>query len=308
MAIERVEPSSAIVKISNEFARTRINVSSKTATDILACLIASINSNDTEFSEVYSIAIKNYLGDEGRIYKYARLACKELAMATLEEEWIEQNEEDPEDNKVFLVMPIFASLRYRKGIIKASFNPKVAKHLLQLFQQKTRFTQLALEQFLGLQSVYSKNMFRQLKSWASLPDVIVSVADLHNYLDTPESFRTDFRQFRTRVLEKTHQDILKYTDLRYEWEPVPGRPVMFVRFIFAPGGKRALDSAARKAAEEAKARRLKKKRHDKALECAKQKQGLCRTMDKSRLVCQVCQEYDFCGDLLRADRQKVLIS
>jgi len=182
MATEKVPPPAQIVKISNQLARSRINVSGKTATDILACLIANVKSNDTKFSEVYSIEVKNYFGNEGAIFKYVRQACKELASATVEDEWIEENEENPEDNKVFLVMPLFMSLKYKKGTIEASFNPKTAKYLLE---QKTHFTQLLLPQFRKLPSVYSKHMFRLLKSFAFLPDVMLSVSDLHKHLDTP---------------------------------------------------------------------------------------------------------------------------
>ena len=60
-------------------------------------------------------------------------------------------------------------------------------------------------------------------------------------LDTPQSFRKDFRQFRTRVLEKAHKDILEFTDIYYTWEPIKkGRAVSWIKFIFGKKQKKAI--------------------------------------------------------------------
>ena len=70
-------------------------------------------------------------------------------------------------------------------------------------------------------------------------------------LDSPASFRADFRQFRTRVIEKAHKDIHEKTSLRFEWEPVKaGRSVEAIRFLFAPGRKAIAEAETKKALEE----------------------------------------------------------
>ena len=74
-------------------------------------------------------------------------------------------------------------------------------------------------------------MFEFLKSWSGKPEINISILELHELLNTPISFRKDFRQFRTRVLEKAHKDITTHTSFRYEWEPVKaGRSVEAIRF------------------------------------------------------------------------------
>lgn len=77
-------------------------------------------------------------------------------------------------------------------------------------------------------------MFEVLKSWDDKPEITISLSSMHETLNTPESFRANFAEFRRRVLEKAHKDITKETSFSYEWEPVKhGRAVTGVRFIFA---------------------------------------------------------------------------
>jgi plasmid replication initiation protein len=154
-------------------------------------------------------------------------------------------------------------------------------------------------EYLLLPSTYSQRLFEILKSWSSLPEKSLSVAELHKLLDTPVSFRSDFRQFRVYVLEKAHKDILGKTSLRFEWEPVKaGRSVEAIRFLFAPGRKAIAEAETEKAKEE-KRRRLESQRIQVALACARGKKGECVTQDNKRIVCKLCVHWDFCGDLRR---------
>lgn len=81
-----------------------------------------------------------------------------------------------------------------------------------------------------------------MKSWANCPEIVIPLAELHDMLNTPDSLRPDFAQFRRRVLEKAHKDIHAHTSLRFEWEPVKqGRGVVAVKFFFAAGRKAIAD-------------------------------------------------------------------
>ena len=86
---------------------------------------------------------------------------------------------------------------------------------------------------LDLLSIYSQRLFEILKSWSDKPEVELTVLYLKTILEVPKSMK-NFAEFRRRVLEKAHNDITKYTSLRFEWEPIKkGRSVESVRFIFA---------------------------------------------------------------------------
>ena len=285
-----------IVKKHNELVRSKINLSGKTASRVLACLVASIRHDETQFKDTYTIPIKSYLPDDegGKIYKLAREACKELATATVETEW--PDPENPGGDPIFHIMPFFTSIKYRKGNVEAKFNKEMSGLLLQLRQC---FTQYNLMEYLTLPSLYSQKLFEILKSWANAPEVVLSVAELHRLLDTPASFRADFRQFRVYVLEKAKKDIQGKTSLRFEWEPVKaGRSVEAIRFLFAPGRKAIAEKEAQSLKDQ-KLRRLQSQRMMRALECARAKKGECVTQDNTRIVCKSCMQFQFCDEILR---------
>ncbi len=295
MAMQQLTLPGEIVKKHNELVRSKINIGSKTASRILACLIASIRHDDTQFKTAYVVPIKAYLPDDtGKSYQLAKEACRELAQAIVEKE--EPDPDDPASHPVWSGATFFTRIKYSKGNVTAEFNPRLSALLLQL---RGVFTEYNLLEYLTLPSLYSQRLFEILKSWSGLPEVVLSVDELHRLLDTPPSFRADFRQFRTRVLEKAHKDIQEKTRLSFEWEPVKaGRSVESIRFMFAPGRK-AIAEAEQAKAKDAKRKRLDGQRISRALECAKGKKGECVTQDNKPIICKVCRGFDFCGDLRR---------
>lgn len=293
MAMQQLTLPGEIVKKHNELVRSKINIANKTASRILACLVAAIRREDTQFKGVYTVPVKDYLPPDddkgGKQYKLIKDACRELVRGTVEKEW--PDPDNPDGDPIFHVMPFFTSIKYRKGKVEAKFNPEMSELLLQLH---VCFTQYNLMEYLTLPSLYSQRLFEILKSWANAPEVVLSVEELHRLLDSPASFRADFRQFRTRVIEKAYKDIHEKTSLRFEWEPVKvGRSVEAIRFLFAPGRK-TLAQAEQEKVKEEKRQRLKTQRFLRAVECAKAKNGECRTMDNVRIVCKLCREKELC--------------
>lgn len=293
MAKEELSVPGTLVKKSNSIIRTRITVKSLEASRILAHLVACIRTDDEKLKQAYSVPAKDiipYIGGEN--YKRIKATCRELASAFAETE-----EPDPDGpHPIYRARPFFTDIRYRKGIITANFNPLMGPFLLDL---KKCFTTYNLAEYLSLPSIYSQRIFEITKSLANSKngEAIIPMADLHRFLDTPPTFRADFRQFRTRVLEKAHKDITEKTSFRFEWEPVKvGRSVEKIRFIFS-GGKKALAQKEQKKAKEEKRQRLTNQRFIRAVECAKAKGGDCRIMDNVRIVCKLCREKGICESL-----------
>lgn len=132
------------------------------------------------------------------------------------------------------------------GIVRARFDPDLKAHYLNL---KSHFTQYSLMEFLLLPSIYSQRLFEILKSWGSLPEVVISLADLFSMLDVPDTLRR-YPDFRRYVLEKAHKDITGKTALRFEWEAIKkGRAVESIRFTF---GNRAKQTEEKKVCEQKK--------------------------------------------------------
>lgn len=295
MAKNELAVPGTLVKKSNSIIRTRITVQSVEASRILAHLIACIRTDDEKLKEAYSVAAKDilpYIGGEN--YKRIKATCKELVSAFAETE-----EPDPDGpHPIYRARPFFTDILYKKGVITAMFNPLMRPYLLEL---KDCFTTYNLTEYLSLPSLYSQRIFEIAKSLANVEggEAIVSMVDLHRFLDTPASFRTDFFEFRRRVLDKAHKDITEKTSFRFEWEPVKvGRSVEKIRFIFN-GGKKALAQKEKEKAKEEKRQRLTKQRFLRALDCARAKGGDCRTMDNVRIVCKLCRERGICESIRR---------
>jgi len=291
MAMQQLTLPGEIVKKHNELVRSKISISNAEGSRILASLIACVRHDDTQFKDTYRVPVKDFISDQGG-GSYARIkaVCRELAKATAEIE-----EPDPDGpHPIFRIYTFFSSLVYRKGVVEARFNTEMQPLLLDL---RRCFTQYNLMEYLTLPSLYSQKLFEILKSWSNAPEVVLPVAELHRLLDTPASFRADFRQFRTRVLEKAHKDIHAKTKLRFEWESVKaGRSVEAIRFMFAPGRK-ALAEAEKGKAKEQKRRRLENERMLRALACAKEKKGECTVQDNKPIICKACLHWNFCEDL-----------
>lgn len=292
MTVEQLPLPGGIVKKSNVIARASWQPKSKWEPRIVALVASKVRTEDEDFY-TYRIPVTELAGvsDENLSgYQYQEIAksIERLGKAT-----IRIQGKNPRN---FIQYTIFAKCGYEDGYLIVGFHPDLKPHYLQLGKH---FTEFNLFEYLLLPSSYSQRMFEILKSWAGLPEVILSVAELHEMLNTPESIRKDFRQFRTRVLEKAHKDIQEKTRLRFEWEPVKaGRSVESIRFMFGPG-RRAIAEAEQQKAKEAKKSRLATQRFLRAAECAKGKQGNCATQDNKPIICKMCIEKDFCADIRR---------
>lgn len=293
MGKEELSIPGTIVKKSNSIIRTRITVKSIEASRILAHLIACIHTEDQILDQVYTVSAKDILPHVGgENYKRIKATCKELLQAIVE---LEEPDSDG-THPIFIGRTFFTEIKYRKGVIEAAFNPRLRPYLLEL---KGCFTTYNLAEYLSLPSLYSQRIFEIIKSLINSKggEAVISMDDLHIFLDTPDSVKADFRQFRTRILEKAYKDIHEMTKLRFEWEPVKvGRSVEKIRFIFN-GGKKALAQKEQEKAKEEKRRRLTNQRFIRAVECAQAKGGDCRVMDNMRIVCKLCREKEICSSI-----------
>ena len=107
-------------------------------------------------------------------------------------------------------------------------------------------------------------------------------------LNTPDSFRANFAEFRRRVLEKAHKDITQKTKLYFEWEPIKkGRAVISVRFIFSK--KRAIPVSNAKSSEDQQRQSQKNNTNFKtAFACFQERGSGCVGGHQKKTICDIC--------------------
>ena len=259
-----------VVKKSNALARASWSVKSVYEPRLVALVASRVRVEDQDFQD-YEIPLSELLGGavDGRTRQLVAEVVEGLLGRVLTlprpNGWAKCN--------------VFSWCEYdsKAGCIRARFDPGLKEHYLNL---QSQFTQYSLMEFLMLPSTYSQRLFEVLKSWSSLPEAVISLADLFEMLDVPVSLRANFKDFRRRVLEKAHKDISSQTGLRYQWEAIKqGRAVAAVRFTF--GTRSAQASEKKNQAQRSKDNALLKK----AVACFKS--GSCSP--RSNKQCEICK-------------------
>lgn len=132
--------------------------------------------------------------------------------------------------KKFRTYAVFDYIEFDAGIITAKFNPSLKPYYLEL---KAQFALRSLPEFRELTSVYSQQVYRYLNSWAQLSEAKIKIEELHDLTNAPPSLRSNFSNFKARVLDLAHREINKKTNLKFSWEPIKkGRKVTEILFIF----------------------------------------------------------------------------
>ncbi|KJV29114.1 hypothetical protein VI06_10920 [Aquitalea magnusonii] len=124
-----------------------------------------------------------------------------------------------------------------EGTVALRFTPDVAPHLVKLERQ---FTSYKLAQASALRSLYSWRLLELLTQYESTGWRQIDVEDLHHTMETPESYRKNFKDLRRWIIEPAVKELTEKDGWIIAWEPVKaGRKVSAVKFVFRrdPQGK-----------------------------------------------------------------------
>lgn len=282
---EIVEPRE-IVKADNELFRAKYGMKNTLAGRIFMAFASLVDEKDVAMEGRgnfirYTIPAASVIGEikaGGNYYK----ELKDAAHSLLDQKLFRKIGKNG-----FQGYTLFATIIYDKGLITGEFH----QDLKPFFLEVKKFTLLNINQYLKLPSIYSQQLFGYLKSWYDKPEKVISISDLHEMLNTPESLRNDFAQFRRRVLEKAHKDIMAHTSVSYEWESIKkGRSVVSIRFIFSK--KRTLPIAQKKNDDAIDKQRTKNNAAFKAAAaCLKFHGPACEGGHQKATVCEVCRKF-----------------
>ena len=225
---ELLEPRQ-IVKAKNELFRSRTKSTNVLAARIFMAFASLVDEEDVEKGQYKKVSIpassvlpESVVG--GKRYQDISKAADVL---------LEQKLERKLGKNGFAKYNLFSSIKYENGILTGKIDSDLLPFFLTAKEQAGLYTRLNFEQYVKLPSSYSQKLFAFLSSWKSNGTVEVSLNDLHDLLQTPDSFKKDFRNFRLRVLDKAHTDITENTSLNFTWKAVKtGRKVTAIKFAF----------------------------------------------------------------------------
>lgn len=287
--VEFLQPREKVTA-KNELFRLRAKESNILASRIFMGFATLVTPEDVEkgMSKLVSIpassVLTNYQG--GKQYEDLKKAAHFLVGKTLERK-------TPKGG--FEVFALFSSIKYEDGVLTGRIDSALLPFFLTAKEQASLYTRLNFEQYVKLPSSYSQKLFAFLSSWKSNGTVEVSLDELHDLLQTPESFKKDFWQFRTYVLNKAHSDIHEHTSLRYEWEPVKkGRKMSHLRFIFDKK-RRELVTKKQEKQKQADTHDREKKAFKICTACIKKKAYSCTEQTQAKYVCELCRT-KFCRE------------
>ncbi|MCD4917841.1 replication initiation protein [Enterococcus faecalis] len=113
-----------------------------------------------------------------------------------------------------------------------------------LFNQLSTWTRFNLEQFVRLDSTYSKTMFRLLKQFRTTGFVYYSKEEFFHLLDIPETYWNKPSNVDTRVLKPIKEEltpIFRGLTIKKKYSKGRGKPVVGYQFAFKAEAKNADD-------------------------------------------------------------------
>ena len=216
----------AIVK-ANKLIETSYKLGSREQFFILY-LIAQITQEDADFSkyQIHYSDVARILNFDGR----RRIANKSdvfKLMNNLNNNPIHFTDGDEDVQSVWIT-----ELRSNRktGVLTFTFPDSLKDYLLQLRQH---FTQYNIHNIVYLNG-HSTRMYEILKRYEFKKQVVLTVDKLKFFLGIPNKY-TEFYEFKRRVLKPAQEELLKYTDLCFTYEPVKkeGKKVISLRFIIS---------------------------------------------------------------------------
>lgn len=303
---ENILPSSIAVQTpkrkirsTNELARANIVAKNATAMRIFFSILGCVEKDDENY-KWYVLSVSDLFVEGEQKLSGSQYEQVDRAIDSLTDLKICFRNTLEEKSRYTSMFP---DARIEDGKVYAQISPILKKHVLE-GDKYVLFDRL---EFLSLRSIYAQRLFVLLKSYDDKPSKIITLEDLHFMLDTPESHRKTFADFKRRVLIPAQKEIITNTGLRYEWDPKKkGRKINAIEFIFSPDMKRLADAADIRNLVSANP-----ELHKKAIDCVRSKidtiieetgGGRCPFFAVNRPECMECKKADY---VQRMTQQKI---
>ena len=184
---------------------------------MITTLIAGVQPSD-KIDQVYQVAVKHFMDIsdlKGNDY-YNKLdeATTEILSKPLHI--------PRDDGKSFLKANWCSSIEYKdgEGIIEFQISPKIFPYILNL---KKNYLKYDLCNILPLRSDYSIRLYEFLKDeynkngrYGRNAVAVFELDFLRDRFQIPDSYQ--WQHIKDRVLDKAKEDLMKHTDIKFDWE------------------------------------------------------------------------------------------
>jgi plasmid replication initiation protein len=196
-------------------------------------MLAKIRSEDKDFMD-YKIYLKDFvkdffLQDNKNTYRLVKDAAKKL-MGKLIEAKINRGDGKMED----FISPVVTSFKGRDqdneeaSYVKLSFHPDMRPFLLEL---KERYLTYEFRNVANLSSSYYVRIYELLKQYEKIGKRKMTVEGLKSMLGIEKEYKS-YGHFKDKILEKSKQNLIKYTDIRFEYEEITNGTRKVVELVF----------------------------------------------------------------------------
>ncbi len=204
------------IKKAQTLVRSRYKLNSL-ALRLVTTLISMVQKEDAPEQE-YNLYVKDYIDNSevkgNSAYENLKDACYEIMSKPI---YIGKK-----GAKDFLIANWASSCRYihDEGLIKFRISPDLLPYVINL---KEKYLKYDLKNILPIKSEYSIRFYEWLKDefntkarYHKDAELIITLKELREKFEIPNSY--DYGKIRERILDKAKKDLLKHTDIKFDWE------------------------------------------------------------------------------------------
>lgn len=215
----------AIVSQANKLieARYKLNLNEHKIIRYVISKLDSINQKDFTFLEFDLKEFTELLGTTEKRYDEIRKVVRSLRRREL---IINTDEKE-------IIMGWISSIEFEKktGKIILRFDDNLKPYLLELSKV---YKSYKLKNIINLKNKYAIRVYELLKQYENMKskERIMKIDELKKMVGCEDKYK-DFRNFEQKVLKPSRSELLKHSDLCFEYEKIKdGRKIVAIKFTF----------------------------------------------------------------------------
>lgn len=274
----------SLVKMSNELVRSKLFPSSVYGMRILVQFAKALHPKDEEFHQYTFHRSVIFDSEDERGGETSRLLeeCTDDIMGKVltrrnGSSWKKCN--------------LFFDLEYdsKTGMIIGQLHPHVKDLFLRI---KKFFLYVDEREFNSLKNVYSQRLYMYLLSYKSVARHTMTLTDLHDFLKSPKSYRSNYNNFKKKVLDVVEKEINENTSFKFKYieDKQGGKRVKALQFGFSKGIIGIIETENAQLNQE-KMHAENMKIFKKFQACYAKKKGHCNKETLGKKYCSECRKF-----------------